>query len=180
MKAYHNPRAARNARYMIFPEINLKTPLLFCLLSMLLPAAERIATPLENDYVKVLDVTVQPHEKTRLHQHKVNRVMVYLDAGTQHFEYEGGKPADLHWKAGQALWSPAAGNHTAEITSSTPVRIIEVELKKPGNAAASPTAPLDPVKVDPKHYHVEFENDQVRVVRVKIGPGQTAPMHEHK
>src|SRR4051794_5234345 len=104
MNAYHNHPAARNVRYMIFPEINLKTTLLFTFLSILLPAVERIATPLENDQVKVLDVTVQPHEKTRLHQHKVNRVMVYLDAGTQHFEYEGGKPADLHWKAGQAVW----------------------------------------------------------------------------
>jgi len=143
-------------------------------------AAERIATPLENDQVKVLDVTVQPHEKTRMHQHKVNRVMVYLTSGTQHFEFEGGKPSDLTWKEGQALWSPAGGMHTAEITSSQPVRIIEVELRKPGNPARSPAGPLDPVKVDAKHYHVEFENDQVRVVRVKIGPGQTAPLHEHK
>ncbi len=37
----------------------------------------------------------------------------------------------------------------------------------------------DPVKVDPKHYKVEVENDQVRVLRIKIGPHEKAPMHEH-
>ena len=29
----------------------------------------------------------------------------------------------------------------------------------------------DPVKVDPKHYKVEFENDQVRVLRIHYGVG---------
>jgi len=28
----------------------------------------------------------------------------------------------------------------------------------------------DPVKVDSKHYTVEFENAQVRVLRIKVGP----------
>lgn len=37
----------------------------------------------------------------------------------------------------------------------------------------------DPVKVDPKHYTVEFENDQVRVLRITYGPGEKSVMHEH-
>ena len=37
----------------------------------------------------------------------------------------------------------------------------------------------DPVKVDPKHNKVEFENSQVRVLRFTYGPGEKAPMHEH-
>jgi quercetin dioxygenase-like cupin family protein len=41
-----------------------------------------------------------------------------------------------------------------------------------------PTAD-DPVKVDPKHYKVEFENDRVRVVRIKYGPGEKSVMHSH-
>ncbi|MBC8167543.1 MAG: hypothetical protein H7Y20_16945 [Bryobacteraceae bacterium] len=142
-------------------------------------AAEQVAIPLDNSEVRVLSVVVHPHDKTRLHEHKVNRVMVYLDAGAQHFEFEGGKPSDLRWKAGEPKWSPMAGMHTAEITSAKPVRIVEVELKKPGSGK-DPSGPMDPLKVDPKHYRLEFENDQVRVVRVKIGPGETAPMHEHK
>ena len=41
------------------------------------------------------------------------------------------------------------------------------------------TRAQDPVKVDPKHYKVEFENDQVRVLRVQYGPGDKSVMHEH-
>ena len=34
-------------------------------------------------------------------------------------------------------------------------------------------------KVDPKHYTVEFENDEVRVLRIKYGPGEKSVMHSH-
>ncbi|HKY26749.1 MAG TPA: hypothetical protein VJM12_02260 [Pyrinomonadaceae bacterium] len=37
----------------------------------------------------------------------------------------------------------------------------------------------DPVKVDSKHYTVEFENAQVRVLRVKVGPNEKSVMHRH-
>ncbi len=37
----------------------------------------------------------------------------------------------------------------------------------------------DPVKVDPKHNKVEFENAQVRVLRFTYGPHEKSPMHEH-
>jgi quercetin dioxygenase-like cupin family protein len=37
----------------------------------------------------------------------------------------------------------------------------------------------DPVKVDAKHYKVEFENAQVRVLRIKVGPGEKSVMHRH-
>ncbi len=152
--------------------------LLLCTAALAL-SAERVAVPIENEFVKVLDVTVQPHEKTRLHDHKVNRVMIYLDAGKQHFEWQGGKPADLKWKAGQPLWSPAAGMHTAEVTSDKPVRIIEIELKKPGGGKSAGASALDPLKVAPKNYTVQFENDQVRVVRATANPKQKLPLHEH-
>ena len=37
----------------------------------------------------------------------------------------------------------------------------------------------DPVQVDPKHYTVEFENDQVRVLRIRYGPHEKSVMHGH-
>lgn len=37
----------------------------------------------------------------------------------------------------------------------------------------------DPVKVDANHYKVEFENDQVRVLRIKVGPKEKSIMHQH-
>jgi len=37
----------------------------------------------------------------------------------------------------------------------------------------------DAVKVDPKHYKVELENDQVRVLRINYGAGEKSVMHSH-
>ncbi|MGB8326247.1 MAG: cupin domain-containing protein [Steroidobacteraceae bacterium] len=42
-----------------------------------------------------------------------------------------------------------------------------------------PAAAQDAVKADPKHYKVEFENAQVRVLRVTYGPGEKSVMHTH-
>ena len=48
---------------------------------------------------------------------------------------------------------------------------------------ATPAKPkpsgADSVKVDSKHYSVEFENDKVRVLRIKYGPGEKSVMHAH-
>lgn len=44
---------------------------------------------------------------------------------------------------------------------------------------ASAAAAQDPVKVDANHYKVEFENAQVRVLRIKVGPGEKSIMHRH-
>jgi quercetin dioxygenase-like cupin family protein len=41
-----------------------------------------------------------------------------------------------------------------------------------------PTAD-DPVKVDARHYNVEFENDRVRVIRIKYKAGEKSVMHSH-
>ncbi len=141
-------------------------------------AAEQVNVPLNNDDVRVVSVLQQPHEPTKMHQHKVNRVMIYRQAGAQDFKFEAGGSRTLEWKAGQALWSPAGGMHIAEVTSAEPINIVEIELKKPG-AGLAPTSPLDPLKIDPKHYKLEFENGQARVFRVTMGPHASSPMHEH-
>jgi len=142
--------------------------------------AQESKVPIDNDQVRVLVVNEQPHRKTRLHDHKVNRVMIYLEPGKQEFEYpESKKKNVLTWKAGEAKWSPAGEKHIAEIVSDKPVTIVEVELKKPGDPAKKATGPLDPVKLDPREYKVVFENEQVRVLHVKIGPAASTPVHEH-
>lgn len=47
-----------------------------------------------------------------------------------------------------------------------------------GLAAATAWA-QDPVKVDTKHYKVEVENAQVRVLRINYGPKEKSVMHSH-
>jgi quercetin dioxygenase-like cupin family protein len=46
-------------------------------------------------------------------------------------------------------------------------------------APRNPKAGSDPVEVDPKHYTVEFENERVRVLRLKYGPHEKSAPHRH-
>jgi quercetin dioxygenase-like cupin family protein len=154
-------------------------PIMLLAAAAALPAQDSRAV-IDNDQVRVLKVTQEAHKKTPLHEHKINRVMIYLQPGRQDFEYpETKKKSVLTWKAGEAKWSPAGGKHIAEIVSDKPVTIVEIELKKPGDPSKKATGPLDPVKLDPKEYKVVLDNDQVRVLHVKIGAGQSTPLHEH-
>jgi len=155
----------------------LLPPLLLAMAAGL--SAQGPQVPIENDQARVVKVVDQPHHKGQPHEHKMNRVMIYLTPGRQEITPQGGKTAVLEFKAGDVKWSPASGMHTSEITSDQPVTIVEVELKKPAGPGKKVNAALDPVRVDPKDYKVEFENSQVRVVRVKIGAHQKVPLHEH-
>ena len=44
---------------------------------------------------------------------------------------------------------------------------------------SSATMAEDGVAADPEHYTVEFENDKVRIIRIKYGPGEKSVMHTH-
>ncbi len=129
-------------------------------------SAETFKPPINNDDVKVLEVVVRPHEKNKMHEHKANRVMIYRNVGAQAFEYEGRKKSILIFKENEVIWSPGGGMHAAAVSTLKPVSIIEIELKKPG-AGKKVTTELDPFQVDPKHYKLEFENDQILVTDLK-------------
>lgn len=143
------------------------------------PAADD-RVKIDNEHARVLVVASEPGAKSQLHDHKINRVMVYLDPGKMNLTEPSGKVQRLKFKGGQALWSPATGLHVSENLSKKPVRIVEIELKSdPKTAAAPSSSPLDWVKVDPKRYRVELENDQVRVIRARYAPHAKGVMHEH-
>ena len=48
-----------------------------------------------------------------------------------------------------------------------------------GSLAVVPAFAQDPVKVDPKHYKVLYEDAGIRVLRVTYGPHEKSVMHEH-
>ena len=137
------------------------------------------ASLFENNDVKVTRALEKAHVKGSFHEHKVNRVMVYLQDGRQRFEYQDArKPVVFDWKAGQVEFSKPEGMHSPEVVSDKPFNIVEIELKKPGGAAVA-NGPKDALRLDKKHYKLEFENDQVRVLRLKLGPHESTPAIEH-
>lgn len=133
---------------------------------------------LDNEQVHVIAVTAQPHRPSPLVEHPLNRVMIYLDAGEVTWTSEPGKVERIPIRVGQVRWSPAGEPYKNENVTDRPMRIVEIGLK---NTAPKPlpVSKLDPVAVDPEHYKVEFENDQVRVLRIHYGAREKGAMHEH-
>ena len=141
-------------------------------------AAKQCKVAFENEYVRVLHWTVSPHEKTPMHEHPA-LVSVSLAGGKTRFTAPDGKTREVESKAGQATWSDPE-KHASEDLGGKPGTVIQVELKKrPASAMTAIPASEDSVKVDPKHYKVEFQNDRVRVLRIKYGPKEKSVMHSH-
>ncbi len=160
-------------------KISVNAAVLFSCATLVAIPLEPSATLIENDQVKVFRAVEEPHAKGKFHAHTQDRVMIYLQPGRQRFEYQDGRqPEVFDFKAGEVKWSPISGMHSPEVISDDAFNIIEIGLKTSGTGKAI-TSNLDPLKVDPKHYKLEFENAQVRVLRVKIEPHGATPMHEH-
>ena len=70
--------------------------------------------------------------------------------------------------------------HLPTNTGDDELELILVEFEDGGMAASDemPDAP-HAVTADPDHYSVEFENEAVRVVRVRYGAGETSVIHYH-
>jgi quercetin dioxygenase-like cupin family protein len=129
----------------------------------------------ENDQVRVVSYMIAPGDKTANHSHP-NNVNISLADVNAKVTTPDGKTSELHGKAGSAAWRGPT-THVVENTGDKPIVGILVEPKKP--ASALPAGAQDVVAADPKHTKVEFENDQVRVLRYRYEPGEKSPMHGH-
>jgi len=72
--------------------------------------------------------------------------------------------------------------HTASQSSATRRLAVAAGLAICGATAllaGASAGAQDAAKVDPKHYKVEFENDQLRILRISYGPHEKSVMHSH-
>jgi hypothetical protein len=116
--------------------------------------------------------------------------MVYIHNGGEKLTYLDGSVNDLKWQAGTVRWSPAEGYHYSELPPeldprvwktpafTTPM-IVDIGIKKPGYPGQVVGTALDPLRVAHNAFTLVLENSQVRILRLKLGPRQSAPMHEY-
>ncbi len=130
---------------------------------------------LENDQVRVVRWVVPTGDKTLNHSHP-NSLNINLTDYNGRVALPGSQPFEVHDEVGTLSWRQA-GIHVVENIGSQPMVGLIVEPKKP--ASARPVGSSDPVVADPKHHRVEFENEQIRVIREHYRPGEHIVMHGH-
>ena len=143
------------------------------------PSAAAINSKLDTGQARVYVATLLPHTPSPSRTgHATNRVLIYLDNGVMTRRESDEKIQNIEFHRGDVRWRPASGAYVAENISDHPIRILEIDLKgKP--AGPVPVSKLDPAIVDAKHYKVEFENDQVRILRVHYAAHDKGVEHEH-
>jgi quercetin dioxygenase-like cupin family protein len=82
----------------------------------------------ENPQVRVFRVKMPPHQKVPLHEHVLNRVVVYMTDQNTSTTPEGGKTEVGNHKAGEASWGGPA-KHREENLSDKPFEAVVVEFK---------------------------------------------------
>jgi hypothetical protein len=70
--------------------------------------------PVDNEWFRVVNASNVPGQKSRLHKHDVNRVMIHLDAGVMRLAFQDGQVDDVRFRPGDVRWDPAGGLHTSE------------------------------------------------------------------
>ena len=131
---------------------------------------------LENQWVRVLRIKHAPHARIAMHEHPA-AALVFLTDLHERVTSSDGKVTEVIHKAGETAFNPPV-RHMEENPSDHPLEAIMVELK-PGAPEPAETVKLDPVKLDPDHHLVDFENDRVRILRTILEPHLKSPMHEH-
>jgi quercetin dioxygenase-like cupin family protein len=91
---------------------------------------------LENDRVRVLEVTVQPGEREPVHGHKWPSVMyVMAEDLIRDYDRDGkllydSRTDNARMKTPYTIWMPPQAPHSVENLSKTPLRLLRVELKQ--------------------------------------------------
>lgn len=142
--------------------------------AMLLPGADSKAE-IDNQWVHVVRVRIGPHESLALAE-PADTVEIFLTDCRLKIARPDGTAGEMHHKAGDVAWI-GRDRQTEANLSDQPFESVLVELKP--ERLKPPKITLDPVKLDPEHHLVPFENDRVRVLRTILEPHLKSPVHEH-
>ena len=91
-------------------------------------AASTVKIVLDNPRVRVRDVTFPPGV-TGMHTHELPHVGIVIQGGTLVFRYPDGKSETMNLEVGGVGFREAHVTHEPVNPGSSPVRVIEVEVK---------------------------------------------------
>jgi len=133
----------------------------------------------QNQWVRVIRERMAVNDKMPMHQHPgPGALIVFLTDRHNRLTAPDGKSQELRNHAGDLMWA-APSTHRGENLNNAPFEALQIEPKVSGSGKRAPAEPQDATVIDPKHYHVEFENEYVRAIRVNIGPHEKLAVHKH-
>lgn len=130
----------------------------------------------ENEAVRILRINYGAGEESAMHAHP-DSVAVFLTDIKAQMTLADGSTEEVAVAAGAASFN-SAGEHQVKNISDSAWEVVEVELKPRTSAQGEPGGP-DATVVDADHYTTEFENESVRIVRIKYRAGEESIMHYH-
>jgi len=146
---------------------------------------------LENDRVLVVETTYAPGGAVPMHAHRFPHVLYVIDGGTVQTTGPEGHVETLEARPGQTSWR-APQSHRTRNVGSTPVRILEVEVKDPfrgfpametPRVLASAGLEWIPDPMDPTRSSALLAGDPTGpgpyTFRVRVGAGYALGLHEH-
>lgn len=141
----------------------------------------------ENDKARVLRIKYAPHAKSVMHTHAASCAVFLVDQKFN-FTLPSGEVQTVDNHAGDVTCGDA-DVHLPENVGDKDAELILMELKnrrtfdnlQTGRSITVASQPNvhDAIAADPRHYSVQFENDVIRVLRIKYGPGEKSVMHAH-
>jgi hypothetical protein len=136
---------------------------------------------IENQWTRVFREHMGPRDTMIMHQHPLpGAVIVMLTDRHNRLTAPDKTFKEFQNKAGYVMWSNAS-THQSENLDAINFEALQIEPRHPAGASSkpAPAEKLDPVVTDPKHFHVEVDNQYVRVIREKIGPHEKLAMLKH-
>ena len=140
----------------------------------------------ENDAAVMIRVKYPAGARSVMHSHPAGCAIFYKDA-TLKMTLPTGEVRTHAYRAGDVTCGDAYSHLPENVGKDT--EFIQLHLKnrktfdpvQTGRSLVYPArikAP-DPIDADPAHYFVQFENDVVRLARIKVPGGVKTPMHAH-
>ena len=140
--------------------------------------ASPTAPVIDNERVRVWDITLIPGKPTLMQRHESAVVTMFLVGGRIRSTKENGETVVSERKFGEAVYDALGTEHTEEVISESPARLIVIELKGPPEPLYANKSGYPPAFPRPGSLKV-FENDRVVIWNYNWTPNVPTPMHFH-
>ena len=133
---------------------------------------------LENDDIKILEVTFAPGQSDNMHEHYPATVYI-VEGGKAQVTLPDGTVNEINPPSDFILHNPEKAKHQVKNIGDNTMKIILFERKNTRAITDTKEELILPEEVSPDVYKVLLDNEEVKVTEVTFKPGQGDEMHQH-